>query len=94
MNCPNWTVDAEENLLILWRSTFGKNPRIPERDITQLLVEKFGWDKTYEIFYDAMLKGFHKITTLRDSLDKDGNIKPKDEKKDAIYVIIKAAFRQ
>ena len=79
MNHPKWTLDAEENMLLLWRSTFGSNPRIPERDISLLIIADFGWDRTYEIFYDAMLKGFHRITTLQDALDDKGNIRPKDK---------------
>ena len=84
MKHPNWTIDAEENMLLLWRRTWGRGPIFKERDVTMEIINKFGWDKTYEIMYESSTD-FHKITTLRDSLDDQRNIKPKDEKKDGGY---------
>lgn len=70
--------DYENVIRTLWISTFGKNPSIPEQDETKKLLDKFGYDKIYKAMYEAKLKNFHSIRTLADSLDNDGNIKPKD----------------
>ena len=62
----------------LWIKTFGRNPIIPEQDETVKLINKFGYDKVYEIFYEASLLGFKKIRTLVNALDDKGNIRPRD----------------
>ena len=62
----------------IWIKTFGRNPIIPEQDETAKLIDKFGCDKVYEIFYEASLLGFRKIKTLVEALDDKGNIKPKE----------------
>ena len=66
------------NIQTLWIRTFGRNPLIPEQDETQKLIDKFGYDKVHEIFYEASLSGFRKIRTLVNALDDKGNIKPKE----------------
>ena len=65
----------------LWIKTFGRNPIIPEQDETVKLIDKFGYDKVYEIFYEASLLGFRKIRTLVNALDDKGNIKPRENSK-------------
>ena len=77
----NWTIDAEENMLLLWAGTFGNVPKIPDRDDTTFLIDKFGLDKTYEIMYKATRLGFRKMKTLLEALDDKGNIKPKENSK-------------
>ena len=62
----------------LWIKTFGRNPIIPEQDETVKLIDKFGYDKVYDIFYEASLLGFRKIRTLVNALDDKGNIKEKE----------------
>ena len=66
-----------KNINVLWIRTFGRNPKIPEAEETEKLIEKFGYDKVYQIFKQATLDGFHKIKTLVDALDDQGNIKQK-----------------
>jgi len=61
----------------LWISTFGRNPKLPEVEVTEDLITKFGYNKVYQIFKQATLDGFNKIKTLVNSLDEQGNIKPK-----------------
>ena len=69
------------NIQTLWIKTFGRNPIIPEQDETVKLIDKFGYDKVYDIFYEASLLGFRKIRTLVNALDDKGNIKPKENSK-------------
>ena len=69
--------DVINNINVLWSETFGRNPKIPEAEETEKLIEKFGYDKVYQIFKQATLDGFHKIKTLVDALDDQGNIKQK-----------------
>ncbi len=76
--------DKEEQIVMLWRKTWGRIPSFPERDETQKLLDKFGYDKTYEIMYEAQLLGFKKIRTLVNALDEEGNIKPKGQENKAI----------
>jgi hypothetical protein len=71
-----------EDVQKLWNSTFGRSPTLPEQDETQKLIEKFGYDKTYEIMYQANLDGFKKIKTLTLALDDNGNIKPRESGKE------------
>ena len=75
----NEDIDINEvnNINVLWIRTFGRNPKIPEAEETEKLIEKFGYDKVYQIFKQATLDGFHKIKTLVDALDEQGNIKQK-----------------
>jgi len=71
-------INNKDEIKKLWISTFGKNPSLPEIDQTNLLLERFGYKKTYRIMYQGKLDGFHKIKTLINSLDESGNIKPKE----------------
>jgi len=75
----NEDIDINEvnNINVLWIRTFGRNPKIPEAEETEKLIEKFGYDKVHQIFKQATLDGFHKIKTLVDALDDQGNIKQK-----------------
>ena len=63
----------------LWVKTFGRNPKYPEREETQKLIKKFGESKVYQIFKEATLSGFKNLGTLINSLDVEGNIRPKSE---------------
>lgn len=69
--------EEEKTVDVLWTGTFGRKPKLPELELTQQLIDKYGYDKTYEIFKKAVLEGFNKIQTLVNSLDEKGNIKPK-----------------
>ncbi len=61
----------------LWITTFGRNPKLPEIELTMKFIEKFGEEKTKRIFKEAVLSGFQKIKTLWESIDDNGNIKSK-----------------
>lgn len=71
---------GEGDLQTLWIRTFGRNPKLPELELTEQLVEKFGYKKVLEIYKKAVLLGFNKIQTLVDSLDGKGEILPKNFK--------------
>jgi hypothetical protein len=74
----------KNDIYMLWIKTFGRNPKIPEVEETGKLIQRFGYDKVYQIFKSGTLEGFHKLKTLIDSLDENGNIKPKGNK-DGLY---------
>lgn len=63
---------------ILIRS-YGRSPTIPEREFIENLIMQFGGDKTLEIMKEARLRNFRNFKTLENAIDKNGNIKPKEE---------------
>lgn len=65
----------------LWIRTFGRNPKLPEVEVTEQIIKKFGYDKTYKIMKKAVQSNFQSIFTLMKALDKDGNIKEKEDEK-------------
>jgi len=77
-------VVSDDDMQKLWITTWGANPKLPEIEITQLFIDKFGLDKTKKIFKDAVLNGFHKIKTLWECLDDNGNIRSKDQQQKEI----------
>ena len=64
----------------LWIETFGRNPKIPEVEETEKLIEKFGFPKVKTIYREASLKGFKNLNTLINALDDTGSIKPLEDK--------------
>ncbi len=68
----------------LWIRTFGRMPKIPEIEVTERIIKRFGYDKTYTIMKDATLKNFKSILTLEKALNNDGVIMSKDEQKKPI----------
>ena len=64
----------------LWIETFGRNPKIPEVEETEKLIEKFGLPKVKTIYREASLKGFKNLNTLINALDETGSIKPLEDK--------------
>lgn len=71
--------DIDSEIQKIWIKTWGRNPKIPEYEETVELIKKFGIEKVEKIFKKAVLNGFNKLQTLINSLDEQGNIKPKDE---------------
>lgn len=88
---PEYETDTETENIIknidgniiqnIWQRTFGRVPKIPEIELTVQFIKKFGNDKTYRLFKEASLSNFHSVKTLWNSLDEDGNIKPKQDPK-------------
>lgn len=59
--------------------TFGRNPKEPEYEMMEIHTKKWGMEKVFKTYKQAVLRGFKNLGTLDDSLDKDGNIKPKEQ---------------
>lgn len=59
--------------------TFGRNPKEPEYELMETHINKWGMEKVFKTYKSAVLKGFKNLGTLDESLDKDGNIKPKEQ---------------
>ena len=78
INVNDSSVLNAEEMKKLWITTWGRVPKVPEQELTEELVGKFGLKKTHDIFKRAMLDGFFKLKTLVESLDENGNIKPKE----------------
>lgn len=60
--------------------SYGRYPNIPEREIVQEFVDRFGEMKTLSIMKEARLKNFRNFLRLKESLDENGNIKPLEDK--------------
>jgi hypothetical protein len=72
---------SDDEIQKIWIKTFGRNPKQPEYDFTiNNFIKKFGSQKTERIFKEGVLSGFQKVKTLWESIDENGNIKPKDSK--------------
>lgn len=63
----------------IWITTWRRLPNIPEQDLFKTeILDKFGFDKAKRIMKESALDGFKKLKTLVESLDNNGNIKPRD----------------
>lgn len=84
--------DKTQNLFI---TTFGRNPKIPEIEfVEQTFIKKFGYEKTKKIFFAGVLKGFKLPLTLWESLDEQGNIRPRDREQKIINSTYQPAYKQ
>src|ERR1035437_4353092 len=66
-----------ESVQELMIRTFGRNPKEPEHELTEILIEKFGMEKIFKTYKAAVLAGFKNLGTLKESLDEEGSIKPR-----------------
>ena len=71
-----------ETINLLWRKVYKTLPGIVEADFIRELLDKFGVEKTELIIKNFRSNGFNNISTMRRSLDNEGNIKPKNESQD------------
>jgi len=78
------TLPLEDQVFLLWQRTFSRNPRTPEFDITKWHLEKFGFQKMFQVYKSAALDNIKKMKTLEDHIDKDGNYIPFEDKKTPI----------
>lgn len=85
---------GEDAIQNIWIRTWGRNPKIPEREETEKLITKFGEQKVTEIFRKAVLENFHKLSTLLNALDEKGNIKPKEGQQRIDNSTYKPAFQK
>ena len=72
------THTLEDKISILWQRTWGRSPKLPEREATEQLISKFGENHTFEIMNLAVRKNFKSIDSLIRAIDESGNIKEFD----------------
>ena len=73
-------INKEEQLFSYWNSLLF-TPRGIEKEFIEELLIKFKFEKTKRIIRELAENGFKKVKTMRDALDKNGIIKPKDNNK-------------
>ncbi|MEM2139135.1 MAG: hypothetical protein QXM96_03200 [Candidatus Woesearchaeota archaeon] len=78
---------SEDTPTQIFLTTYNKKPTAPEKEIIQELINKFGNEKTLEIFKQAKLKNFKSLLTLKNSLDTEGNITPYQIKDNKTYTL-------
>ena len=61
-------------------------PKLLEKEFIKELYDKFGYDKSKIIIRKFAAGKFHKVDTMRDSLNSDGTIKPKNQKQEGIVI--------
>jgi hydroxymethylpyrimidine pyrophosphatase-like HAD family hydrolase len=71
-------VETTDQIDKIWRMSWSRNPKLPEREETEKLVKQFGYDKTLEIMKKAVNRNFRSIASLVAALDSNGNIKEFD----------------
>ncbi|MBK7979313.1 MAG: hypothetical protein IPK06_04775 [Ignavibacteriae bacterium] len=54
---------------------------IVEIDFVSFLINNYGEEKTKKILYDFKFNNFHSVKTMKESLNDDGTIKPKNDGK-------------
>ncbi len=69
--------EEKEEARLLWISIFLHNAGAVEIDFVLDLFAKFDKKRAKRILREFKEQGFHKIRTMRDSLDDNGNIRPK-----------------
>lgn len=67
-----------------WNSCL-TTPRLLEWELIEELYYKFGLQKAKHIIRDLAENGFKKVKTMREALNSDGSIKPKDWKDKPFY---------
>lgn len=77
----NISFKEEELINNIWINVFLYNPGLVEKTFIKELLNKYGEKKTKKIMYDFRENGFRKISTMRNALDEEGNIKSKEENK-------------
>jgi hypothetical protein len=70
---------TQEEARLLWISIFLNNAGTVETDFIIELFAKYGKARTKRLLRDFKEQGFHNIRTMRESLDVNGNIKPKTD---------------
>jgi hypothetical protein len=76
-NDNNENNENKDSVYNVWIRTWGRNPKQPEYEESQKLIEKFGKDKFFEIMKKSSFN-FKNMLTLINALDENGNIKEKE----------------
>jgi len=71
----NITVTLQDNINKLWIKNFGRNPKQPEFEETEQLIDKFGIERIAETFREAALRNIKSLRYLIDNLDTEGKLK-------------------
>lgn len=71
-------MDKEEDNGKIWVRIFLKNPGAVELKFVKDLVDKFGIEKASKILFNFREQNFHSIKTMREALNPDGTIKPRE----------------
>ncbi len=70
------TLQEEDQIQTIWIKSFGRTPKIPEREETEKQLKQFGYDKTLRLYKDAVNSGVKIIRTLVEHTDSNGNFIP------------------
>ena len=71
--------EIDESPRLLWINIFTHNPGLVETNFTKKLIDKFGYKKAKNLMYELRRNNFHSVRTMEDAIDKNGNIKPRDD---------------
>lgn len=74
------TITLQDRIRNLWIRTFGRNPKQPEFEETERLLQKYGYDKIFETFKKAALRNIKSLQYLLDNVDPDFNLISYNEK--------------
>ena len=64
----------QDQIQNLWIRTIGRNPKQPEFEETEKLLQKYGPDKVYDTFKRAALRNIKSLQYLLDNVDADFNL--------------------
>ena len=79
-----------ETARLLWISIFTNNPGIVEKEFVTERIKAKGFPYARRLFRDFRELGFHKVRTMKDALDENGEIKPKSTEQTNTVLEIKA----
>lgn len=68
-------------MLSIWITSFGRNPKIPEQEETQKLLDTFNYDIVKRAFRDGVLDGCKKLKTLIERINEKGEYIPFENSK-------------
>ena len=79
-----------ETARLLWISIFTNNPGVVEKEFVAERIKAKGFPYARKLFRDFRELGFHKVRTMKDALDENGEIKPKSTEQTNTVLEIKA----
>jgi len=71
--------EEKESPRLLWIYIFTNNPGMVEVDFCKKLIEKFGYKRAKTVLYNLRKNNFHSVKSMEESLDDNGNIRPRDK---------------
>lgn len=76
----DYTEQELEQARILWINVFTTNAGIVEKELVAGWIKKFGYKKAKQIIYTFRELSFRKPRTMKEALDENGDIRPKEER--------------